>query len=80
MILLENTIKEKQVSTSKHWGSCLRTTIGVMLGLAFLFGFMGAVDGGARTAFFGALGGLAIGAILGIFYAVLLLLFARTDK
>ena len=38
------------MSTSKHWGSCLRTTIGVMLGLAFLFGFMGAVDGGATTA------------------------------
>ncbi|MFR1832597.1 MAG: hypothetical protein ACLSX5_05480 [Lachnospiraceae bacterium] len=68
------------MSTSKNWGGCLRTTIVVMLGLAFLFGLMGAIDGGVRSAFFGILGGLSIGAILGVFYAVILLLFAKTDK
>lgn len=68
------------MSTGKNWGGCLRTTILVMIGLAFLFGLMGAIDGGAQSAFFGILGGLSIGAILGAFYAVILLLFAKTGK
>ncbi len=68
------------MSTSKHWGACLRTTAAVMLILAILFGIMGAVGGGSRAAFYGVLGGVSIGAILGAFYAVILLLFARTDK
>lgn len=68
------------MSTGKHWGICLRTTAVVIVVLAILFGIMGAIDGGSRAAFYGVLGGVSIGAILGAFYAVLLLLFSKTDK
>lgn len=68
------------MSTGKHWGACLRATAVIILVLAILFGVMGAIDGGSRAAFYGVLGGVSIGVILGVFYAVILLLFAWTDK